>query len=50
MVKKVLQRRKLARQTNTQDRQEMKTLCLQGLSDKREHACKSLYVCIAVPL
>ena len=43
VVKKVLQRRKLARPTDTEDKQEMKTLCLphvQGLSERTERACK----------
>ena len=47
VVKKVLQRRKLARPTDTEDKQEMKTLCLpyvQGLSERIERACKKLDV------
>ena len=43
VVKKVLQRRKLARPTDTEDKQEMKTLCLphvQGLSERTERAYK----------
>ena len=47
VVKKVLQRRKLARPTDTEDKQEMKTLCLpyaQGLSERIERTCKKLDV------